>query len=88
MNDYCVEQYLKGMFILEINTKHSFSQHSVANLIEHFITSANEFNSMDLTKYTFKKEFNNYKIRSAFQRKFRIYENCFEALFYMKYLAP
>ena len=57
-------------------------------LIEHFIICGDEFNQIDIKKYTSKQQFNNPKIKSAFYKKFKIYENCFESLHFMKYLAP
>ena len=88
MSDYSCEQYLKSMFVLEANGKHSYSTHSITNIIEHFLVNAEEFNQIDLTKYTNKLEFNTPKIKMAFNKKFKLYENCFESLYWMKYLAP
>jgi hypothetical protein len=88
MNDFSVEQYLKSMFILEANGKYNYSQQSVITLIEHFIICGEEFNQIDITKYTNKQQFNTPKIRYAFNKKFKLYENCFESLYHMKYLAP
>jgi hypothetical protein len=54
------------MFVLEANGKHSYSKQSVSNIIEHFIVCAEEFNSIDIAKYTNKQEFNTPKIKNAF----------------------
>ena len=63
MSDFSVEQYLKSMFVLEANGKHSYSVESVVNIIEHFLVCADEFNQIDMSKYISKKEFNTPKIR-------------------------